>query len=117
MGIDISWPDPIYAVNPMRSQRTLFFTLGVFEWAEMSQLWPVFPLIGGIAFTAVWLADGRQDSGLLVPAGGGFAVGIIGLIFTLSGANIGRIANYWPVILIVIGLGLLAQNLIGKGGK
>jgi len=92
-----------------------FFTFGLFEWGAMSRLWPVFPLIGGIAFTAVWLAGGRQEAGLLVPAGGALAVGIIGLIFTLGRFSFALIATYWPVILIVIGLGILAQNLIRKG--
>ncbi len=91
-----------------------FFTFGVFEWAEMGRLWPIFPLIGGIAFVAVWLADGRKEFGYLVPAGGGLGVGIIGLIFTFGGINL---ANYWPVILIVIGLGILAQNFFGKGSQ
>lgn len=94
-----------------------FFTFGVFEWAAMGQLWPVFPLIGGIAFAAVWLAGGRKESGLLIPAGGALAVGIIGLIFTLGGFSIALITNYWPVILIVVGLGILAQNLIGESSK
>jgi hypothetical protein len=91
-----------------------FFTFGIFEWGQMSRLWPVFPLIGGIAFIGLWLADGRKEPGLLIPAGGGLAVGIIGLIFTLSGLNFALIATYWPVILIVIGLGILAQNFLSK---
>ncbi len=94
-----------------------FFTMGVFEWAEMGRLWPIFPLIGGIAFVAVWMAGGRKDFGLLIPAGGALAVGVVGLIFTLGGFNFARIANFWPIILIVVGLGILIQNFIDRGGK
>jgi hypothetical protein len=92
-----------------------FFTFDVFEWAAMGRLWPVFPLIGGIAFSATWLAGGRKESSLLVPVGGALTVGIISLIITLGGFSIALIVNYWPVILIVIGLGILARNLIVKG--
>ena len=92
-----------------------FFTLGIFEWAEMGQLWPVFPLIGGLAFLATWLGGGRHEPGLLVPAFGGLAVGVIGLVFTLGGFGVSLIVNYWPVILILVGLWVLAQNLIRQG--
>jgi hypothetical protein len=92
-----------------------FFTFGIFEWGEMGRLWPVFPLIGGIAFAAVWLADGRKEPGLLIPAGAALAVGIIGLTFTLGGLSFALIGAYWPVILIVIGLGILTQNFLRKG--
>jgi len=89
-----------------------FFTFGVFEWGEMGRLWPVFPLIGGIAFTALYMAE--RDSGLLVPALGGLGVGIIGLFFTMMGLSLAWIGTYWPVILIVVGLIILAQNGLSR---
>ena len=89
-----------------------FFTLGIFEWAQMGQLWPVFPLIGGLAFLATWFVGNQHKSGLLVPAVGGIAVGIIGLMLTLSGFGVSLIVAYWPVILILAGLWVLAQNVI-----
>ena len=37
------------------------FTLGIWEWEEMRELWPIFPLIAGIAFIATFLAErGRK---------------------------------------------------------
>ncbi|MCA9931449.1 MAG: hypothetical protein KC419_23345 [Anaerolineales bacterium] len=88
------------------------FTFGIYEWAEMGRLWPVFPLIGGIAFLAMYLAV--RDGGLLVPAFGGIGVGVVGLLFTLTGVSLAWIGTYWPVILIVVGLIILAQNLFGR---
>ena len=88
------------------------FTFGVYEWGEMSRLWPVFPLIGGIAFLAMYLAE--QDGGLLVPAFGGIGVGVVGLLFTVSGLSLAWLGTYWPVILIIIGLIVLAQNMVSR---
>ena len=88
------------------------FTFGIYEWGEMSRLWPVFPLIGGIAFLAMYLAE--KDGGLLVPAFGGIGVGVIGLLFTMTGLSLDWMGTYWPVILIIVGLFILAQNMIGR---
>lgn len=91
------------------------FTLGIFEWSQMGRLWPVFPLIGGVAFLAAYLSE--RDAGLLIPAVGGMGVGVIGLLFTLSGFSMAWLGNFWPVVLIVVGLFVLAQNLMGKKGE
>lgn len=85
------------------------FTFGIYEWGQMGNLWPVFPLIGGIAFLAMFLAE--RDGGLLVPAFGGIGVGVVGLLFTMTGLSLAWIGTYWPVILIVFGLIILAQNM------
>ena len=87
------------------------FTFGIYEWGEMGRLWPVFPLIGGVAFLAMFMAE--RDSGLLVPAIGGIGVGVVGLLFTTMGLSLAWLGTYWPVILIILGLIVLAQN-IGK---
>jgi len=89
------------------------FTLGSFEWSQMGQLWPVFPLIGGVAFLAAYLSE--RDAGLLIPAVGAMGVGVIGLLFTLSGLSLAWLGTFWPVVLIVVGLFVLAQNLMGRG--
>ena len=41
-------------------------------------------------------------------------VGVVGLLFTLTGVSLAWIGTYWPVILIVVGLIILAQNLFGR---
>ena len=60
----------------------LLITIGPLRWPDLEYLWPVFPLIGGVTFGVVWLASGRRNSGVLVPAGMGIAVGVVGLLFT-----------------------------------
>jgi hypothetical protein len=55
-----------------------------------------------------------------VPALGGLAVGSIGLLFTLNllGSDAGRlIANFWPVLLILLGIGMLASYVLGGRKK
>ncbi len=89
-----------------------FFTFNIFKWGEMGQLWPLFPLIGGVAFLATWFGGGRRELGLLAPAFGGMTVGIIGLVITLGGFGVSLIVSYWPLILILLGIWVLAQNLI-----
>ena len=88
------------------------FTFGIVEWSAMGRLWPVFPLIGGIAFIATWLASNGRETGLLIPGGMGLAVGLVGLFFTTVGWSLKWLGQYWPVILILVGIGLLAQNMI-----
>lgn len=89
----------------------LLFTLGTFDWYDMSRLWPAFPLIGGLVFLAVWVFS-RREIGLLVPAGLGIGVGVVGFFFTLGGLRLGWLWNAWPIVLVLAGLALVAQSLL-----
>lgn len=93
----------------------LLITVGPLNWEDLGTLWPVFPLIGGMAFVVTYLAD-RSEPGLLVPGLGGLAVGMVGLLFTLGNLDFALIATWWPLLLIVIGVILLVQN-VSKRGK
>lgn len=98
----------------------LFFaiTLGPLEWSDLGRLWPLFVLIGGLAFLAQWLAQ-PNERGLLVPALLGLLVGGVAILFTLNllGTAAGQLAaKLWPVILIVLGLGLLGSYFL-RGRK
>jgi hypothetical protein len=91
----------------------LFFTItfGLVQWGDLSRLWPVFILIAGAAFLGQWVAQ-PSERGLLAPGLGALAVGAIALLFTLDllGAPATALAaRLWPVLLIVLGLGLLAS--------
>lgn len=90
------------------------FSFGVWEWAQMADLWPVFPLIAGVAFLALFLAERPRDAGTLGVGCAALIVGAVGLAVTYGylGADIWRL---WPLLLVlagVIGLvGALAQFL------
>ena len=92
------------------------FTFGVFPWDDMAIYWPVFPLIVGIAFIAAWIFSGLRDTGLLIPGGIAAAVGIVGLGFTVFGMKeqVRSLIQYWPVLLIGLGVLILLGGLFGS---
>jgi len=86
------------------------FSLGYFEWGEMATLWPVFLLIGGLAFCALFLADRGRDLGTLGVGCVALIVGVVGLAITfgLVGTDI---VKYWPLLLVFLGLVALVGGL------
>jgi hypothetical protein len=87
------------------------FSLGFWEWGDMERLWPVFPLIAGIAFVALFVAERAHDVGVLGVGCAAILVGIAGLAVTYGyvGANIWRL---WPLLLILAGvIGLIGAFL------
>jgi LiaI-LiaF-like transmembrane region len=87
------------------------FTFGLWEWAEMAQLWPGFLIIAGVAFIVLFLAEPPHEVGLL-----GFGLAVIlagagGLAFTLGlvGADI---LKWWPLLLVVVGLISLVGTVV-----
>jgi hypothetical protein len=85
---------------------------GRIAWDDMSRLWPAFVLIGGAAFIGQFIFGGFRDRSLL---GWGFlalAIGVVSFAFTLGFLDraLGlQVLQFWPLLLIVIGLGILAQ--------
>jgi hypothetical protein len=82
------------------------FTLGYWDWEEMAQLWPVFVLIGGVSFLALFIAERRgagRDLGVLGLALAALIAGVAGLLYT-SGQLNEDIWKYWPVLIILIGV-------------
>jgi hypothetical protein len=93
-------------------------TLGPLAWGDLGRLWPLFVIIGGLAFVAQWLAQ-PEVRGLLVPGLFGLTVGGVALLLTTNvlGSAAGQLAaRLWPVLLIVLGLALLVSYL-GRGRK
>jgi hypothetical protein len=86
------------------------FTLDYWEWGDMATLWPVFPLIGGVAFGALFLADRGRDLGTLGVGCAAFIVGLVGLAITFGFVS-SDIAKLWPLLLILGGLFGLAAGL------
>jgi hypothetical protein len=91
------------------------FTLGRLEWPQMGTYWPVFVVIGGVAFLAQWLVRPAQR-GLLVPAFLALIIGLAALVINLRLVNPAlaeQLSKLWPALLILAGLVVLGQYLFG----
>ncbi|HOX40784.1 MAG TPA: hypothetical protein PK263_01155 [bacterium] len=81
-----------------------FYYLSATSWEKLSTLWPLFPLIVGISFYVFYLASGRKEKGILVPAN---ILSLIGVLF-LALNSISY--NLWPLILIIVGVFFLVPR-------
>ncbi len=94
----------------------LHITVGEGTWADMSVLWPVFPLAAGLGWLGAWLAQTSEISDLvagLVALG----VGALGFLYTLGyldPAIARRLVDWWPLVLILIGLAYIVQYLVQR---
>lgn len=86
------------------------FTMGSWQWEEMETLWPVFPLIVGVAFFALFVADRKHELGVLGVGCVLMLVGGLGLAFALNLIGV-KLVNLWPLILVAIGIGGLIAGL------
>ena len=94
-----------------------FVTLGPLEYQDLGTWWPVFVLIGSVAFLAQWIAAGFRDWGAFFLALVAFVVGGAGLAITLEllGPETRELLpNLWPVLLILGGLMALLRGLFGR---
>lgn len=94
-------------------------TLGIgdLEPSDMGRLWPVYPLIAGIAWVVQWVASGLRDWGVLIPAGIALLIGMVGLVSVVTGEQariFALLINCWPVILILVGLSLLVGYFVNR---
>lgn len=85
----------------------LFFYCNAAGWRQMEYLWPIFILAPSCGFFLMYFC-GVREKGLLVPA---FILLAIGLIFLMINTYLGV---FWPILLIIAGLVLIAINLIRK---
>lgn len=79
------------------------FTLGFWEWADMVKLWPVFPLIGGLAFVLLFAVDRKHDVGTLGVGCAAIVIGVVGLAVAYGFLG-GEVVQLWPLLLILMGL-------------
>jgi hypothetical protein len=86
------------------------FTAGPLDWDDMGALWPVFPLIAGVAFLVTWLAGRCRDPGYLWSGLPALGVGAIGLLFTLGPFRFRTIVQGWPLVLVGVGVWLLVRE-------
>ncbi len=83
------------------------FTLGVFEWDDMGQWWPAFPIIGGVAFLALFAGGRFRDWGAAGVGCVAIIVGVVAFGFTLLSlprSLMTTLVDLWPLGLILIGL-------------
>ena len=86
-------------------------TLGLFSWGDMPTLWPMFPLIVGVAFFAAYLALGRQENNLLMSAIVMTGLGVVLLVVLQIGGSYVALGKLWPIILIIAGVLMLVAGL------
>lgn len=94
---------------------TFFRNYGIIDSLWQLELWTIVVLAFGLSFIVLYLFK-PQDWGILVP---GAIVTFFGLIFLMddlevSWMTVENIRNYWPVILIVIGIGVVISSLSKK---
>ncbi len=77
----------------------VFQYCALFGWHNMSHMWPGFMLGPGLGFLAVYFK--KRETGMLIP--GSILVGL-SLIFFIS---MSPFANFWPVLLILVGLAII----------
>ena len=94
-----------------------FITLGPLEYQDLVTWWPIFVLIGSVAFLAQWIAAGFRDWGAFFLALVAFVVGGAGLATTLEllGPETRELLpKLWPILLILGGLMALLRGLFGR---
>jgi len=94
-----------------------FITLGPLTYDNLGAWWPVFILIGGVAFLAQWVAASFQDwdalfLGLVALVAGGAAAAI--RLDLLGPSTQEILPRLWPLFLIVGGLVTLLRGLMTK---
>lgn len=115
--------------NPDDLGGAIFMTLlGVFflgwyngNWfgKDWTLAWPVFPLLIGVSNGISWLFHWRHW-GQLLWAFAGFSVAAVGFAYTtgaISGSVLAQLARFWPVFIILAGLGFLLQGLLGRNNE
>ena len=93
-----------------------YITLGSGEWSELVWMWPVFPIIASVAWLTTWLFDTRQVSNLVTGLVA-CLVGVGGFLYTLGRMDsqfLLSLSTYWPLALVVLGLGFLIQFFVQR---
>jgi len=105
---------------------TIFLTLGAFfllrnydflswkyNYYNISEYWPIFPLAFGIAYFSKYLQN-KTDRSLLIPA---VTLSTLGLVFMLQSVKLFLCDNFldlWPLSLVLAGLIIILTSLRSK---
>ena len=80
---------------------------------DFRDFWPVFMIAFGLGFIVLFLFK-RDDWGVLIPGGVLLFFGIIFFLNVLDVLYWRNITDFWPVILIAVGLSIVISNLRKK---
>jgi hypothetical protein len=115
------WHDPskVFLGTAAALAGVVFFfvTMGPLEYADLGNWWPIFILIGGVAFLAQWVAAHFRDWGALFLGMVALIIGGAGLIVALEllGPETSQmIPRLWPFLLVMAGLILLLRGLLRR---
>lgn len=83
------------------------FTLkpGLWEWEDMAKLWPLFPLIWGLAFVVDFVAERRKRRDV-----GGLGFGLVAMVFggvalAYTHGYLGEdVVKLWPLLIVALGV-------------
>ncbi len=84
----------------------LFLACSLTAWDYMEEWWPTFILGPGLGLLAMYFG-GKRETGLLVPAS--ILIGLAAIFFLVFGP-LQEYEQYWPVLLILAGVGLLLRR-------
>ena len=82
----------------------LAVTLGPLRWSDLSEWWPVFPMIGGVSFLTMFIFSRPRDAGVLVPGLGGLLVGAFFFLITLGPFRWADMGQLWPAFPLIGGI-------------
>jgi hypothetical protein len=92
----------------------LITTLGLISWEDQGRLWPVYPLVVGVGSLAAHFAMGEKERFNLVSGLVLCGVGLFFLPITLLNETL--MAQLWPLLIIVVGIGFMVPWLRGGTG-
>jgi len=93
-----------------------YFLADVRGW---DKLWPMIPLIMGISALVQWVFNIRNWGALIFGLAAG-AAGVVGLGYTtgtIDAVTAWSISRFWPVLLVIAGLGIMIQAVSSRRGS
>ncbi len=94
----------------------LYITVGPADWEDMAQLWPIFPVIAGLGWLVEWVFTPHAIATLALGLAA-LVVGGVGFAFTYGSLDpelARQLASLWPLLLVLVGLGLVVQYLVQR---
>ena len=81
------------------------------------KMWPIFPVIGGLALLVGYLLGGAQDGGLAFLGTAALLIGLFFFGFTLGVWDWGDMSRLWPIFPVIGGVALLVLFLVDRRAR